>query len=398
MDDNLKRDMLVEGATQAKITLETYTNPGITSRSQGGDAMRIHDFINADIPLMIAAANNKLGTPDFPVFDMKDERMNTRLDLDPMSLRQRLDQDFEAATHALQWIGPHLPPAAAHFFKRGEEGGFEQLRDQLVEQREAVAQRENTIEVAHERYGKAIPAGDVEKGVVDYVEDLASKRDQFVNLKDGERARIDVMVFEYSESSMNMWTNRYAVSTADGQTRTVSDNDIDSGQPAYGVIIERNDKTYFVPMSGQLDGTPEGDAREVIGIDQGLRKHQDREIIEADGAIDYQNGEEVMRSVTGRDVQGDQQAKSGAFTYRNANKQYDDRGPIILTDVSWTTSVDLKERVSAERMVDIQDFKTSNMIPRSIVTNDVGEKESLKADPNKMAMQLAAAQAQGIAI
>ena len=391
-----KRDQLVEAATQAKISLETYTNPALTSRAHGGEALRLHDFINTDIPLMIAAANGKLGTRDFPVFDLKDDRINTRLDMEPHSLKQRIDQDYEAARYAMNWVGPHLPPAAAQFFKRGPEGGYEQLRDHLVEQRQEAFEQPNDIMVAFKRGGKNISSDELDTEIVSYVEDLAAKRDQFLRLKDGERVRVDVMVFDFADHSHNYWTNKYTVSNAEGQMRMVGEGDIDRGDAAYGVIVERNDKTYFVPMNGKLDGTPEGNAREVIGVDSGIRKYFESEMPKE--AIDYANGEQIIRTITGRDVAGNQQVVAGEVHYANVNHQHDDRGPILLRAMPWMRTPDLKERLAAERMTDIQEFRTGKMIERAIVTNDAAPDKSVKADPSKMAMQLAAAQAQGMAV
>lgn len=394
--DTIERDKLVEAATQAKITLETYTNPGIISRATGGEAMRLHDFINADIPLMIAAAKGKLGTTEYPAYDLKDERMNARLDMDPLSLKQRVEQGFEAAKYSMNWIGPQLPPAAAHFFKSGPEGGFEQLRDNLIAQRQEIHDRENNVQVGYERGGKKISSENLNSEIVNYTQELAGKADQFVRLKDGERVRVDVMIFEFSEHSQNAWTNRYAVTNAEGKAQMVNESEIDRGTPAYGVLIERNDKTYFVPMGNQLDGKADGEAREVIGIESGLRKYFEREV-GRDNA-EYTDGEQIMRAVTNRDIQGYQQASSGEVHYVNANKQHDNRGPIVLTAVPWTTTPDMKERLEAERMVDIQEYRTGNMIQRAVVTNDVETPAVTRADPNRLAAQLAAAQAQGMAI
>ena len=387
----------IEDGEQAKIALETYMNLDIAQFASGGDMMRIHDFARADIPVMIAAASGKLGTPDAPVFDLRDNRQNAILDLEPMALKKRLDENFDSARKALAWAGPHLAPEARKFLKLGDEGTFSKLAKILVEQRQAVHDRENTILMGYEINGKKVSIDAIPENDRIANEQSVKKDDQFLMLKNGDRVRVDVKIHNYTDETFNSWQTKYAVSNSAGERSVVSSNDISHGNHAYGVIMERQNRTYFVAIGTNDDNPemprPDGEAREIVGLDSGGRKFFENNI----GAENLPKGYDatsMLRLSTMRENDGSEPHSVGEVHYRSTIGPRHQRGPIILQSMPWASGASHLEQQIAIRMIDIHigrnESGPAKIVPGVNVENKPVERQVF--DPRSVAIQTAALQ------
>ena len=388
----------IEGAEQAKISLEIYLKLDIAQFAAGGDLMRAHDFARADIPVMIAAASGKLGTPEMPVFDLKDHRQNALLDLEPMALQKRLDENFDSARRALAWASPHLAPETRKFIKLGDEGTFKQISKILVEQRQAVHNRENTIFMGYEVNGKKVSADTIPEN--DRVADHMSikKDDQFLTLKNGDRVRVDVKIHDYTDDTYNSWQTKYAVSNNAGERSIVTESDVNRGNHAFGVIMERDNRTYFVPvgLDKQADRevpVPDGEAREIVGLDSGGRKYLEHNIGTEKLPKGY-DATSMLRLSTMREHDGSEPHCVGEIHYSSTIGPKHQRGPIVLHAMPWSSGASEAELQVAHRMIDTHIARTergqAHIAPG--VNNDNRAIVKEPFDPRMAAMQMAAAQ------
>ena len=388
---------LVESAVHFQYALDSYVQLDIAAMAVGGDLKKIYDFARVDIPLLIAATNQRLGDEKNPVFDLGEARINVKLDFEPKALADSMNSNFEAAKKSLDWIYPQLSDQAKAFMAPGDDGVFAQMSKTLIDQREEFYNRPKDISMVLKLNGKPfdIDRADPRSKLHFHLQMAGVFDEQFRSLKTGERVRVDMKIVDFKDDTLNVYSTSYAVSNAKGETKTVDCNDFAKHDIAYGIVMERENKTYFVPTTDGLHSKarPDGEAREIVGLSHEARRFhlQHCDQLEPAEALDSYK---ILREATCPGIaflpsyemgSGGKILRSGEFHFVSAVEPGWQKGPIMIEAVPWTSGVREDEKQAAICAIELYEnrYENSNIIGISNPKNTVYKEDVLDKMMNK---------------